>query len=314
MLVAAGPAAQARLDHGPDQLGRVIDVQRAGAVVGDQVGDIDQGVDRTQADGRQAVGCSHAGEGPFLTPLIRRPAERGAGVAVDLDLDRAGEGPGTGAIDRSFSVPRPAAARSRAMPATPSQSGRLGVTSKSITASRPRAVAAGVPTARSFDSSRMPSSRRRRSPAPSPSTACRWRPRRAPASRPGSRPGRAHRRRSGRRWWSGPARALGAPQTISLRPSTVSTWQTRRLSALGCCTASTILATVKAASLEPGSVDVLDLEAGHGHGVDDLIDRGGGLEVLLEPGEGELHCSAPSPATDRGRSGPGEPRPSGTRS
>src|SRR5438105_10630518 len=50
-----------------------------------------------------------------------------------------------------------------------------------------------------------------------------------------------------------PGRAFAAPQTISLRPSTVSTWQTRRRSALGCCTASTILATEKAASLEAGS-------------------------------------------------------------
>src|SRR4051812_5445704 len=50
-----------------------------------------------------------------------------------------------------------------------------------------------------------------------------------------------------------PARALGAPQTISLRPSRVSTWQTRSRSALGCCTASTTLATEKAASLAAGS-------------------------------------------------------------
>src|ERR1700712_125611 len=50
-----------------------------------------------------------------------------------------------------------------------------------------------------------------------------------------------------------PARALAAPQTISLRPSLVSTWQTRRRSALGCWTASTILATEKAASLAAGS-------------------------------------------------------------
>ena len=49
-----------------------------------------------------------------------------------------------------------------------------------------------------------------------------------------------------------PGRALGAPQTISLRPSLVSTWQTRSRSALGCCTASTILATEKAASLAAG--------------------------------------------------------------
>src|SRR3989344_3901211 len=50
-----------------------------------------------------------------------------------------------------------------------------------------------------------------------------------------------------------PARAFGAPQTISSRPSLVSTWQTRGLSALGCCTASTILPTVRAASVLPGS-------------------------------------------------------------
>src|ERR1700757_3871126 len=50
-----------------------------------------------------------------------------------------------------------------------------------------------------------------------------------------------------------PARALGAPQTISLRPSLVSTWQTRSRSAFGCCAASTILATEKAASLVAGS-------------------------------------------------------------
>ena len=51
-----------------------------------------------------------------------------------------------------------------------------------------------------------------------------------------------------------PGRALGAPQTISLRPSMVSTWQTRNLSALGCWTASTIFATVKGASLAPASM------------------------------------------------------------
>src|SRR6478609_8577268 len=49
-----------------------------------------------------------------------------------------------------------------------------------------------------------------------------------------------------------PGRALDAPQTISLRPSLVSTWQTRRRSALGCWTASTTLATEKAASLAAG--------------------------------------------------------------
>jgi 6-phosphogluconolactonase len=65
--------------------------------------------------------------------------------------------PATGGTGRSFSLPTPAAARSRAMPATPSQSGRLGVTSKSITASRPSASAALWPTARLSGSSMMPS-------------------------------------------------------------------------------------------------------------------------------------------------------------
>ena len=49
-------------DLGPRQLGQVIDVQRPGAVVGDQIGDIDQAVDRAQADGGQA----------FLQPGGRR--------------------------------------------------------------------------------------------------------------------------------------------------------------------------------------------------------------------------------------------------
>ena len=44
-----------------------------------------------------------------------------------------------------------------------------------------------------------------------------------------------------------PARAFGAPQTISFRPSTVSTWQTCSRSAFGWRSAETILATVKGA-------------------------------------------------------------------
>ena len=35
--------------------------------------------------------------------------------------------------------------------------------------------------------------------------------------------------------------------------------------------------------------DALDLEAEVGEGEGDLLERGGGLEMLLEPGEGELH-------------------------
>ena len=43
------------------------------------------------------------------------------------------------------------------MPATPSQSGRLGVTSKSMTGSAPNNLATGVPTGISGGSSWMPS-------------------------------------------------------------------------------------------------------------------------------------------------------------
>ena len=103
--------------------------------------------------------ASHLGLGPFLTPLIKRPAKAGQASGASI-LIETGQGklPGTAAMARSFNVPRPAAASSRAIPATPSQSGRLGVTSKSITASsRPSAAAAGRPMAKPASSSRMPS-------------------------------------------------------------------------------------------------------------------------------------------------------------
>ncbi|MNQ93716.1 hypothetical protein D3C85_1091970 [compost metagenome] len=38
-----------------------------------------------------------------------------------------------------------------------------------------------------------------------------------------------------------------------------------------------------------GVVDLLDLQPGHGHGLGDLMDVGLGLEVVLQPGERELH-------------------------
>ena len=102
--------------------------------------------------------CSQSGEGPFRTPRISRPAKAGQAPLSSRRISTGqGKVPATGAMAGILRVPRPAAARSRATPSTPSQSGRLGVTSKSITASRPRALAAGVPTARSPSSSRMPS-------------------------------------------------------------------------------------------------------------------------------------------------------------
>ena len=34
---------------------------------------------------------------------------------------------------------------------------------------------------------------------------------------------------------------------------------------------------------------MLDLKAGHGHGVDHLLSGGGGVQVIPEPGEREFH-------------------------
>ena len=40
--------------------------------------------------------------------------------------------------------------------------------------------------------------------------------------------------------------------------------------------------------------DALDLEPDHGELVDDLVERLVGVEVLLEPGEGEFHWDGTS--------------------
>ncbi len=87
--------------------------------------------------------CIQSGEGPFLTPRISRPAKCGQPLAFSAGSMRTpmgvGKLPATGATVTGFSRPRPRAARSRAMPCTPSASGRLGVTLISITGSaRPR--------------------------------------------------------------------------------------------------------------------------------------------------------------------------------
>jgi hypothetical protein len=82
--------------------------------------------------------CSHCGDGPFFTPRIRRPAKCGAPSRVSASISTLiGQGklPFTGATVWGFSVPRPRAARSRAMPRMPSASGRLGVIAISITGS-----------------------------------------------------------------------------------------------------------------------------------------------------------------------------------
>ena len=128
-------------------LGGVEHMQRPAAVVGDEVGDVDERIDRAQADRASRRFCSQSGDGPFLTPRTSRSAKAGQSgwrlAEVEL-APRPGRGirPSTGFGVRSLNVPMSAAARSRAMPLTPVQSGRFGVRLISITgSSRPAYVA-----------------------------------------------------------------------------------------------------------------------------------------------------------------------------
>ena len=76
----------------PD-LGGVEDVQRAVAVVGDEIGDIDQRVDGAQADGAQPLlqpGRRRAVLHPAHHPQAEGEAERGRVAEIELDLDGTG--------------------------------------------------------------------------------------------------------------------------------------------------------------------------------------------------------------------------------
>ena len=169
--------------------------------------------------------CTHLGAGPFLTPRISRPAKIGqaslfSGVKSSAALMGEGNLPATGVTFSVFSVPRPAAARSRAMPNTLAASPRLGVMETSISGSlarRPASTSAaitGAPTlapARQLDDAVMVFAQQQFAGAehimPRDST-----PRMVPSFRASpvagmTVPGRASTTLM-------PARALGAPQTI----------------------------------------------------------------------------------------------------
>ena len=113
-------------------------MQRTAAVEGHEVGDVDQRIDRAQADGRE----------PLLQPLRRRAvldaahqAQREARAQrrrrAEVELTDTGQGicPAICLGGVVLSLPMSAAARSRAMPDTPVQSARLGVRLISITGS-----------------------------------------------------------------------------------------------------------------------------------------------------------------------------------
>ena len=103
--------------------------------------------------------CSHCGDGPFFTPLMTRPTNAGqaSGTSVLISTEQ-GKLPFMVLIGFVITLPSPTAARSRAILSTPSQSGRLGVTSKSITGSlRFSASARGVPISSPASKSIIPS-------------------------------------------------------------------------------------------------------------------------------------------------------------
>ena len=112
------------------------DMQRAAAILGDQVGGIDQRRNGFHAHAFQPV-LHPFGRGAVLDAANEAAGENGAGVLVALDEIEAdffwaGNLPATGCTFSVFSVPRPAAARSRAMPQTLAASPRLGVMETSI--------------------------------------------------------------------------------------------------------------------------------------------------------------------------------------
>ena len=117
----------------------VEDVERPVEIEGEEIGDVDQRRDRPQPDRLRAGPAASAGSAPFLTPRMSRP--RNSGQALSSGPARC-TAIGHGKLARhrremssGCKWPRPAAARSRAMPRTPRQSARLGVTLMSSTGS-----------------------------------------------------------------------------------------------------------------------------------------------------------------------------------
>ena len=102
---------------------------------------------------------SQSGLGPLRTPRRWRPRNSGQARRSSISMPIGERNrPGTGVVSSGLSRPRPEAARSRAMPRTPRQSARFGVTLMSITASpRPSRSAYLAPTGASAASSMMPS-------------------------------------------------------------------------------------------------------------------------------------------------------------
>ena len=87
-----------------------------------------------------------------------------------------------------------------------------------------------------------------------------------------------------------PVRAFGAPHTTCTgSPAPVSTMQTRSRSAFGCCSRLDHARDRESGEAPSPCPDALDLEPDARQRLDDRVERGLGVEVVFQPGEGEFH-------------------------
>ena len=196
---------------------------------------------------------NQSGLGPFLTPSMRHPANTGqlsplTSIGVPPFFSAL-----MGRVMSSFNVPKPAAARSRAMPRTPRQSGRFGVMPISIIgSSSPNATAAGLPMLAPASNSIMPSwSSFRPSSAPEHIMPRLSTPR--IFALPRTMPLAGMTAPSCANIPTRPARALGAPHTSCCSPPPLLTVQICKRSASGCGAVAIISATSKLAKVSDGS-------------------------------------------------------------
>ncbi len=118
---------------------QIEDVERPALVESQVIGDVDQRIDRRRRPMARSRCCIQAGEGrSSRTHEPERETGAEMGVALGEGQRHADRGLALFGKDGAlgvFSVPRPEAARSRAMPWIEVQSGRLGVRLISITGS-----------------------------------------------------------------------------------------------------------------------------------------------------------------------------------
>ena len=112
-------------------------MQRPVEVEGQEIGDVDQRRDRPEPDRLEPVAAAIPGSARSSAPRMWRPRNSGQAFRSSMRDARSAmrSCPGPGVVSSGFSVPTPAAARSRAMPRTPRQSARFGVTLMSMTGS-----------------------------------------------------------------------------------------------------------------------------------------------------------------------------------